>query len=141
MRFFRNVVVVVLAVIMAVMFAACRNNNPTGGVTGNDDKVVITINVEYMEITEDTTLLDYMNKLEENGEISFIISDGMITEINGVKNGSSTYWMLYTDDSENSNTAWGQIEYDGKIYGIAALGAGELVIKDGLTYIWYYQAL
>ena len=52
-----------------------------------------------------------------------------------------TYWMLYTDDSENSNTAWGQIEYDGKIYGSAALGAGELVIKDGLTYIWYYQAL
>ena len=48
--------------------------------------------------------------------------------------------MLYTDDSENSNTAWGQIEYDGKIYGSAALGAGELVIKDGLTYIWYYQA-
>ena len=87
MRFFRNVVVVVLAVIMAVMFVACRNNNPTGGVTGNDDKVVITINAEYMEITEDTTLLDYMNKLEENGEISFIISDGMITEINGVKNG------------------------------------------------------
>jgi hypothetical protein len=48
--------------------------------------------------------------------------------------------MLYTSDSDNSNVAWGEIEYDSNVYGSAILGAEMLTVKDGCLYIWVYQS-
>jgi hypothetical protein len=48
--------------------------------------------------------------------------------------------MLYTSDAENSNSAWGTVEYDGKEYGSAVSGAETLKIKADQLYIWVYQS-
>ena len=102
------------------------------------EDVVITVDATKMEI-EDKTLKDYMDYLVSEGELSYLVSNGMITEVNGVKNGTNQYWMIYTNDFEYSNTAWGTYEKDGVTYSSATLGIEELPIKDGAIYILTYQ--
>lgn len=127
----------VLCVALAVSaFAGCNRNN----VVSEEDMVIMEVNDEVMEITETTTLLDYMNALSDDGELTFTISDGMITSVNGKENSMNSYWMIYTDDAENGNESWGTITYKEKVYLSATLGAGELKIKSGCTYILAYQS-
>lgn len=102
------------------------------------EDVVITVDATKMEI-EDKTLKDYMDYLVSEGELSYLVSNGMITEVNGVQNGTNQYWMIYTNDVEYSNTAWGTYEKDGVTYSSATLGIEELPIKDGAIYILTYQ--
>ena len=128
----------VLCVALAVSaFAGCNRKN---NVVSEEDMVIMEVNDEVMEITETTALLDYMNALSEADELTFTISDGMITSVNGKENFMSSYWMIYTDDAENGNESWGTITYKEKVYLSATLGAGDLVIKDGCTYILAYQS-
>ena len=90
----------------------------------------------------DTTLYDYMVTLRDDGQITFTDADGMITSLNGLSNKAdwSEVWMIYTTDEDNSNTAWGLVEYNGKTYGSAMYGAEELKVKQGESYIWLYQS-
>ena len=86
------------------------------------------------------TLLTCMDDLKSHGELEFALSNGMISSINGIDNPSdySFCWMLYTDDTEHSNQAWGMVEYSGKTYSSSTLGADSLVIAKGCVYIWVY---
>ena len=93
-------------------------------------------------ILEGETLLEYMYAMEEEGEIEFSLSNGMITAINGTEN-AATYnpcWMLYTSDTEYSNGAWGSYEHEGQTLFSATLGASELPAKSGEIYVWVYQS-
>ena len=74
--------------------------------------------------------------------VDFEVSDGMITSINGIENPAdwSACWMLYTDDTENSNTEWGTVEYKEKTYGSSMWGGETLKVKNGCVYIWVYQS-
>lgn len=113
------------------LFSATACKSP---VTTDGDFVVITAkNVE-----ENTTLLDYMNVLQAQGEFSFTIENGMVISIGDKANTTSSYWMLYTSDEENSNATWGTVEYQERTYNSASVGAEELVVKEGITYIWAY---
>jgi hypothetical protein len=87
------------------------------------------------------TLLQVMSEKEEDGEFSYKIKDGMIVEINGTENDLdyNPCWMLYTSDQENSNTAWGEYEYNGETLGSASVGADSLIVKSGEVYVWVYQ--
>ena len=102
---------------------------------------MVAIKVEKAE--EKTTLMDVMAYLQEEKEFSFKVVDGMVTEINGTANAAdwSACWMLYTSDTEMSNTAWGTCEYEGQNFGSAILGAEILPVIDGGVYIWVYQEL
>ena len=82
-------------------------------------------------------LIDCMEALKGE-EFSFEISGGFILEINGVVNADGCYWMLYTSDTELSNSAWGEITYEDKTLASAALGAESLEVKVGELYIWQY---
>lgn len=95
-----------------------------------------------MDITDTTTLVDYMNSLKNDGQLTFEINNGMVSSVNGIDNPSdwSSCWMLYTSDADNANSAWGTIEYNGNVYGSAVLGAESLIIKDGCMYIWVFQS-
>jgi hypothetical protein len=96
-----------------------------------------------MPITEETTLLAYMQALKaKQQDMEFTVEDGMITTINGIANAAdwSYCWMLYTSDAENANTAWA-VDYNGNIYGSAIFGAETLIVKDGCVYIWFYQPM
>ena len=116
-----------------MMFTACGKNKDPLVISETDEFVVIKCQTDK----EDLTLASYMDGL---GDI-FLIENGMVVSINGIKNAAdwSQCWMLYTDDEEMSNTAWGEIEYKDKVYGSAVLGADELIVKNGKTYIWVYQ--
>ena len=122
-------------------FVACEPKEPLV-IKESDTYIVISVSNEQMEITSDTTLVEYMNLLKEDGQISFEINDGMITSVNGIDNPAdwSSCWMLYTSDTDNANSMWGKIEYNGKVYGSAVLGAESLKIKDGCLYIWVFQS-
>ena len=137
-----------LALILAMALAACfafvacddENENPNNpGNTGNEKEVVIVVSSDVMTVTSETKLIDYMNALKEEGKIDFEISNGMVMSINGKSGESNEYWMLYTDDTENSNDSWGTYTYEEKSYGSATLGAEALPIKEGKTYIWALQ--
>ncbi len=120
----------ILAAVFGVCFIACNQGN----VDASDKQVAITV----AGATENQTLANYMVGLEDKGELTFSIENGMITKINGVANTTNTYWMLYTDDSEHANSAWGTYEYNGKTLGSATLGAESLTVVNGCVYVWVY---
>ncbi len=107
----------------------------------SENIIVITVSSEVMEITGKTVLIDYMNLLKEAKVLDFSIKGGMISAINGKDNPAdwSASWMLYTNDSEFSNTEWGDVTVDGVTYSSAVVGAEALPIKDGKVYVWEYK--
>ena len=137
-KFFSAVLALIISIVMLSLLG-CGGNNLV--IKETDTYIVITASNEQMQINSDTTLVDYMNSLKEDGELSFEIKNGMVNSVNGIENplDYSSCWMLYTSDTENSNSVWGTIEYKGNTYGSAVLGAESLIIKDGYLYIWVYQ--
>lgn len=96
--------------------------------------------IQIDETNSEETVLDAMDFLKENNQLSYEIKDGMISSINGKKNAAdfSSCWMLYTTDEEMSNTAWGTVEYNGKTIASATLGAEALLVEAGELYVWAY---
>lgn len=120
----------VVAAAFGVMFAACNKNT----VDANDERVAITV----VNATENESLLDYMSGLQGEGKLTYTIDNGMVTSINGISQTTNTYWMLYTSDTDNANTAWGTYEYENQTLGSASLGAKDLKVKDGCIYVWVF---
>ena len=91
---------------------------------------------------EEMLLIDYMNALKADGELTFEIQNGMVSSIGGIANAAdySQCWMLYTSDADNANSAWGTVEYEGVEYGSAVVGAESLTIKPGCLYIWVFMS-
>ena len=108
----------------------------------SDTYIVLNVTEESLNGQTDKVLIDYMDDLAKKGELVCTIADGMVTSINGIANAAdySSCWMLYTSDTENANSAWGTIEYNGTEYGSAISGAETLKIKAGQLYIWVYQS-
>ena len=117
-----------LYVLMCCMgLSACKGEKP--------DDVVITVE----NALENQTLLSYMQEMQEDGTITFAMKNGMVAGLNGTSNTTKSFWMLYTTDAENANRAWGTYTYNGETLGSAILGAENLVVKNGETYVWVYQ--
>ena len=136
-----NLLTLLCVCVMALSAIACGDNQETYVIKDGDTKVIITVSSEYLEENQTATLVEYMEYLKEQGKLEFEIVGGMVTAINGIENPAdwSSCWMIYTDDAELSNAEWGIAEYNGKTYGSAIIGAEALIIKEGCTYIWYYQ--
>ena len=127
-----SLVSAVLALFSLVALAGCKKSP----VTADENTVVIQASAEH----SGKTLLAVMEELQEAGELSFTVSDGMIVELNGTKQTPSSYWMLYTSDEESANEQWGTFEYEGEVLGSAVSGAGELAVKEGCLYIWAFES-
>ena len=130
MKKFLTLAAALFTVLVCCFVAACGSEQP--------DPLVINASDASFSF-EDKTLKDYMDFLQDKGEFSYSVSDGMVTSINGTSNTTKSYWMLYTSDSENSNREWGTFEYEGTVYGSATLGLESLPLKEGCIYIWTYQ--
>lgn len=111
-------------------------------VESTDSRVIISVSGEGLNCT----LLDCMELLRQKEddelELTFTYSGGMMTSINGVGNPAdySKCWMLYTSDAEMANTAWGEIEYEGNTLGSAIVGVGELEVVSGCIYVWDFTS-
>ena len=120
-------------------FVACDKEGSAKAeiVSKMDTMVVIKVN----ETEGFATLLDAMEYLKSEGELTFEITDGMVSSIEGKANPAdwSACWMLYTSDAEMSNTEWGTVTYDGNTYGSAILGAESLEVSAGAYYVWSYD--
>lgn len=116
-------------IVFSFAFTACKSPVTTDG-----DFVVI----KAEKVEENTTLLQYMNALQEKGELSFTVENGMLTSIGDKKNTTKSYWMLYTSHSEFASEEWGVVDYQETTYASATLGVEDLIIKEGETYIWAY---
>ena len=146
-------IVLVLAIMSCtLLLSACQQDklvietpetDPATNLVITDDLIIIKITQEALAGATDMTLMDYMSKLKEKGELEYSISDGMITSINGIDNpvDYSKCWMLYTSDADNANAAWGTVEYEGKEYGSAISGAETLKIKPDQLYIWVFKSV
>lgn len=135
MKKFLSLAISIIAIVACFFISAC-DKSP---VTADENTVFITASDESFDF-ENKKLVDYMNHLQDKGELTFEISDGMVIKVNGKAQANGSYWMLYTDDAENSNEAWGTFEHEGKIYGSATLGVEELPLKEGCIYILAYQS-
>ena len=149
----KKVLVVFIAFSLLLCFASCdkKNEQVTSKnpelaktlVSVEGDVVVITVDSDYLDITETTVLLDYMKALKNDGALDYTLSkDGMITAINGKENPAdwSKCWMLYSNDTELSNGEWGTVTVTGVTYLSAVLGAESLPIKDGKIYVWEFKS-
>ncbi len=130
--------VLILAGTLAL--AGCKGESLV--IKDSDTYIVIKTTKEAIGDNTEMVLMDYMEQLKEKGELDCTVQNGMVTSINGIDNPAdfSSCWMLYTSDAENANTAWGQVEYDGKQYGSAISGAETLKIKPDQLYIWVFQS-
>ena len=120
-----------LCIVTALFFVSCK-----------DEVEPVVIDLTGATVEEGTTLLDVMEDIKEDGALTFEVTNGMVTSINGTAN-APTYnpcWMLYTsdDDPAVSNSAWGTYEYEGQTLASAALGADALMVKEGEIYVWVY---
>ena len=132
-----------LLFIVLLIFAGCFTKKAPMVIKELDTYIVINVSSETMEINENTTLVEYMYALKEKGELTFEMKNGMVSSVNGIENPAdwSSCWMLYTSDADNANTAWGEVEYKGEVYGSTTMGAESLKIKVGCLYIWIFQAI
>lgn len=136
-----NTIIAITLLVIVFSFFGCSSKEPLV-IKESDTYIVINVSNEQMDIKDTTTLVDYMNSLKSDGQLTFEINNGMVSSVNGIDNPSdwSSCWMLYTSDTDNANSAWGTIEYNGNVYGSAILGAESLTIKDGCIYIWVFQS-
>ena len=134
---------VILSLVCACLcFVAC-NKGDTGSKTVECDVVATTqtqVVISVSALTGEWTLKECMEQLSADGKLTYTISNGMVTQINGKQNTGNSYWMSYISDTEFSNTGWGTVEYEGQTYASAIFGAEELPVKAGHTYIWSYQS-
>ena len=108
----------------------------------SDTCIVLKVTEEAIGGNTDMVLIDYMDQLVKEGKLTCIIENGMVTSINGIDNPAdfSSCWMLYTSDADNSNAAWGTVEFEGNQYGSAISGAETLKIKADQLYIWVFKS-
>ena len=134
----KKLVYVLSASVLAacVLLCACSVKQITV-LQESDDFVVLIFDSGF----NGKTLSEAMQDAKENEQIDYTVEKGMVISINGINNAGNQYWMLYTDDEEFANTAWGQITYQEKTYGSATKGVSDLIVKDGKTYIWVYTEI
>ena len=108
----------------------------------SDTCIVLKVTEEAIGGNTDMVLIDYMDTLVKEGKLTCTIENGMVTSINGIDNPAdfSSCWMLYTSDADNSNAAWGTVEFEGNQYGSASSGAETLKIKADQLYIWVFKS-
>ncbi len=113
-------------------------------VTVDESAQSVAIDLAGVDVEENVSLLAVMEALQEAKKLSFEKSaDGMIVDINGKKNddASFSYWMLYTDDVQLSNSEWGTYAYGDKTLSSASFGAAQLTVKTDTVYVWAYQTM
>ena len=136
----KNKTLILMILVCVMLFTACQKEPLV--IKDSDTCIVIKTTQEVIGGKTDMVLIDYMQQLVDDGVLTCTIENGMVTSINGTQNPAdlSSCWMLYTSDAENSNTAWGTVEYEGQTYGSAISGAEALVIKPDQLYIWVFQS-
>lgn len=144
-----------VAALTAFAFAGCmRGETPNGDksadVVLNVESVVFTVKSDYIPLSGTTSVKDYMDAMQANGELVFGGSEGQfgffIESVYGKRAEGNAFWAVYTDlvtiegdDAVYSTTDWGTFTYGGKTLGSAAYGVSSLPCVSGYTYALVYE--
>ncbi len=137
-KFYSLITLFFTALLSVCMIVACDKGSAKAEVVSKSDTMVV---IKVNETEGFATLLDAMTYLKGEGALTFELTNGMVSSIEGKANPAdwSACWMLYTSDAEMSNTEWGTITYEGNTYGSAILGAESLQVSVGQYYVWSYD--
>ncbi len=137
-----------IALLFAFGFVGCKPKEAQANLTfsysltmSQEGTLPLRLEISVEEAKYDCTLLQLMQDAKDDGKLDFEENGGMITSINGTANAAdfSACWMLYTSDSELSNTQGGTITWNGQTLGMAIVGASDLPVTVGMVYVWEYQ--
>lgn len=135
----KKLLTILFTFILLLTMVGCGKNPVV--IDEQDEKVIMQIT---SEVGDDTTLLDYMLSLQEDGELQITYTDSTygayITKINGLEEdyASNKFWMFYTDDTDETYvnlTESFAIIYKDKMYYSLNYGVDNVKIKKGKTYI------
>lgn len=136
-----------IAVVAAFGFTGCKKNLVVTP-DGNVEAVVFTISDSVTELSEKTSVCDYLLALQ-NGEIQIVIKEGSygacVVSVNGVAEYvaedrlSGGSWMVYTDLTTldgvtYSNAEYGTYEYGEITLNSASYGISGLPAVEGYTF-------
>ena len=130
--------VVVLAILLTTVLAAVACNTLKNPVQIKETTVIVPLDAAVMPEIEGKHLADYLDVLQEKGFLTYNAPGGFVDTINDLKADASKneYWLIYTDDTENSNEDWGKTEVDGVTYFSAMYGIKDMPLKEGKTYLF-----
>lgn len=151
--------ILVIAVAAVFAFAGCGGGDKgesgkSGNVILDVTRVVFTASDEVTALTETTSVKDYMDVLEANGELVYGISNGFIdyfynTESKVISSTVNSYegydWAFYIDfttlegDGAIYATDYKTYEYGGKTFYSSSNGVDDTPCIDGHTYIFVYE--
>lgn len=151
-------IIAVCLVAAICAFAGCGNESNIQKVTIDEQtSYVFTPSSSVMELTDTTTVQDYLNALKDNGEITFEGYESdfgyYITSVNGLKeetisSTASSYegyaWSIYIDfiqlegDYAYYGSDYSTCDYNGTTLYLASYGISGLPCIEGHTYALVY---
>ena len=137
----RKITVFLLTLLCLLLGVACNQTTAKAAVLATEEeRIVISID----ETNGETTLAQVLESLQTDGKLTFTISGGMITSINGKQNrtesaNSGYSWMIYTSNTQLSYAEYGSKTYGDTVCYSAAFGADGLKVAQGETVILSYD--
>lgn len=125
------------AILSVFCFVACGERTAKAEVVETTETLVV---IRVNKADEISTLFDVMEELQTKNALQFELNGTMLKSLNGKQNAAdfSACWMLYTSDSEMSNSEWGTYDYHGTLCGSAILGGDALTVSVNSYYVWVY---
>ncbi len=95
---------------------------------------------QFTVTTEAKRLETVLDELSEDKKITFSgtksSSGFFITDIDNMTLPANNYFLIFSDDAENTNTTWGEHEFDGITYYSISNGITMQPVKDGCVYVF-----
>ena len=147
------------AALIALAFTGCgtglddesKQKKPevNGNVVLDVKSAVFVADDGFFTLTETTSVKDYMDALQENGDLVFGGRNDtygfFIESVYGTKAEGNAFWAVYTDlvtiegdDTVYSNAEYGTFTYGNKTLNSASYGVSGLPCVDGYTYALVY---
>ena len=108
-------------------------------ITVDNNTTDYTGKIKTFTVESNGTLEDTLNELAADKKLTFSgdssIAGLMITKIDNITLSGNQFFALYTNDTDNSDTAWGTYQVFGKTLGSALVGVSSLNIKDDCLYV------
>ena len=129
---------VVLSLVIASVLGLVACNKLSNPVQMRETEIIIPLDSAIMSDISGKHLVDYLNALKDKEFLTYEMKGSMIVTINGrtADGAKNEYWMIYTDDEENSSTEYGTYTVNDVTYGSSNFGVNDLPLKEGKKYIF-----
>ena len=133
-----TLVVLAFALLVSAVVGMVACNKFTNPVQMTETEIIVPLDAEVMPDISGKHLKDYLDALQEKECLTYEAQGGMIYTINGRTADASQgeYWLIYSDDPDYSNEAWGTYVVGDTTYKSTTLGYESLPLTEGKTYVF-----